>query len=320
MRPILVVSFVALAACASAQTPKPETQPGRTDTQPASDPRGTNDSPFVVKIQPTPKTDEEAAKEQEKEQDDAYTKWWTQALAWFTAGLALVQLIAIGFQVRIASQQNKIIKGQTTILQGQETSMKDGLTVARDAAKAANKSADVAYQSMTGTQRAFLLLNRMNIRKHAINAPGELNRVIWSGFRITPQFQNSGQTPALDARARAFTQSFPFGTTAAAFAHPVAELNDESRNASLSVGIGLPIFANDVIVTDEQINQIIRGEIALFLYAIVEYRDFFEGTPVHETELCYRIMLSRDPRVGNQPRFSDAFQFRPEPADRNRAT
>ena len=163
MRVPLAVAFVLFSACAFAQSQPPtpgarESQRSQPDSksqsanQPtATDPRGTNESPLVVKVQPTPKTDEETAKEKAQEDDEASAKRWTKGLGVATGILGLLQLVAIGFQVSIAHTQNTIIKKQNLIMTGQRDAantqsgyMRDGLIETRVAAQAAQDSAEAA--------------------------------------------------------------------------------------------------------------------------------------------------------------------------------
>jgi hypothetical protein len=104
---------------------------------------------LIVKVQPTPKTDAETAKEQQKEQDEASAKWWTIGLAVITALVGFLQVVLVSLQAYIASQQNKIIEGQTTILQGQETSMKDGLAIAREQTEIARRQNEIITTQTT---------------------------------------------------------------------------------------------------------------------------------------------------------------------------
>lgn len=193
-RPILVVALVLFPACASAQTLKPGDKPPSAEGQTANDPRGTNESPLIVKVQPTPKTDEETAKEKAKEQDDASAKLWTQALAWFTAGLALAQLFAIGFQVRIASQQNAIIKTQNKIMAAQRDAantqsgyMLTGLEHAKTAANAAKDGADAAKDAADTAALALRMTHRPRLIVQLIVPDGFINadRILDSELMVT---------------------------------------------------------------------------------------------------------------------------------------
>jgi hypothetical protein len=138
------------------QSSQPQTRTGNTQEEPAADPRGTDASPLVVKVQPTPKTGDEAAKEEQQEQREASAHRWTVASVVGAIIIGLLQLAAIGFQAYIAKRQNSIIETQTEIMRLQERAanssaiaasaqtehMKGQLDAAKVAADAAKVSAD----------------------------------------------------------------------------------------------------------------------------------------------------------------------------------
>jgi hypothetical protein len=125
-----------------AQPRQPE--PSTTQQQSTTDPRGTDASPFIVKIQPAAKADTEATEERRQKEQEASDRRLTQRLAIATAVLALVQLGAIGFQVRIAARQNKIIEKQNTIMTGQSTASTKQSDISADAL-ATNRQIERAY-------------------------------------------------------------------------------------------------------------------------------------------------------------------------------
>lgn len=129
------------ARAAARKQPQPEA--ARADQQPSSDPRGTRETPLVVQVQPTAKTDKEAANEQAQEHEKASEKWWAFAVGITTGVVALLQIFAVGFQVYIAKRQNAIIEKQSAIMEGQREAaevqsshMEKGLSEARLAADA----------------------------------------------------------------------------------------------------------------------------------------------------------------------------------------
>ena len=179
------------------QRPQPSQQSQTTQQQPTADPRGTEQSPVVVKVQPTPKTDEEAAKEKAKEQTESSAKQWTLGLAIGTGMVGLLQSLMIFVQARIAANQNRIMEAQSRIMTGQRDAaadqgqtlklqaetlgkqhsailaqsvhMAEGLRqageqiqIAKDAAIAAEKSARVAADTLTTNQvieRAYVTMS-----------------------------------------------------------------------------------------------------------------------------------------------------------------
>jgi hypothetical protein len=201
---VLAVSLsIAPEVLSQSQPPSPSTtkrrdqqqnKPAEAQQQPTTDPRGTNESPFVVNVQPTPKTNEETAKEQRKEQADASAKWWTIALGVVTGVVGLLQLVAIGFQVRIAGKQNRIIEKQNEIMTGQRQAadtqsdyMRDGLIETRIAAAAAQSSATTAREALVISQRAYLSVKEIQFGQFGIN----------QSPNVVVQVENTGSLPAI---------------------------------------------------------------------------------------------------------------------------
>lgn len=193
---------------------QPPSNPGRTQAQAANDPRGTSQAPLVVQVHPTPKTDEEAANEQSQEDREAATYRWTVAAVISTGVLGLLQLIAIGFQVRIASKQNRIIKRQSAIMRGQRKAadtqsgyMRDGLTESKNAANIAKESADAAKESA----KAALLSTRISQRAERAyvklsHQPPGLTIEMFNRVSLSVLVKNIGRTPATvtDVRLKCF--------------------------------------------------------------------------------------------------------------------
>jgi hypothetical protein len=165
MRLVLVVVALCAASIAFAQSQppspgsgileggKPQTATASANQQPATDPRGTNESPLIIKVQPTPKTDAEAAREQQKEDDEASSKRWTIGLAVVTAVVGVLQLFLLGKQAKIASKQNEIGDNQTTILRGQAASMSSSDDVAKRQLDIAEEQAAIAREQSAISKR-----------------------------------------------------------------------------------------------------------------------------------------------------------------------
>lgn len=67
-----VTLLLSVGACAFAQTQPPQPESIRIQQVPPVDLRGTDASPLIVNVRPTPQTDDEATREQrEKEQESA---------------------------------------------------------------------------------------------------------------------------------------------------------------------------------------------------------------------------------------------------------
>lgn len=106
------------ALAAQQQSPQPpQEQPAASGTQqiPRPDPDGTFKAPLVVKIQPTPKTDAEAAEEQRQERERASDRERTYYLGIATVFVAFLQSVIIALQLRVSKQQRTFMRGQNDI-------------------------------------------------------------------------------------------------------------------------------------------------------------------------------------------------------------
>ena len=288
---IVLIGLMALLA-AQSQPPvpraregkrdQPQSQPTATQQQSSADQRGTEQSPIVVKVQPSPKTDQETAKEKDKEQQESSDKRWTRGLAGLTALVAILQSILIGVQARIASKQNKILESQSTIMDGQ-------LRATEEAANAAKKSAEVAERALIATQRAFLSVKEINLTRFK-NDDGQL-----VGFGFKPVLINAGQTPALNVRLRIDKLGESNHTTTSAFPTGTESLS------SASVAPRVEIAGAEILISLDDVAKITSKEIALFIHAYVEYRDIFEGTALHRTMFCSSISVDADPAKNDKP-------------------
>jgi hypothetical protein len=183
--------FGALVAVAAPSQPPPRDNAKPQNyipQQPTPDPRGTSQSPLVVTVQQTPKTDAETAEEQRKEDQDVSDRNWTRGLAIVTSLLGLLQLTAIGFQVRIARKQNQIIESQSTIMAGQRDAadaqsqhMREGLTHSATAANATVAAGKTARNQMYLQLRARLGLRTVEV-KHFAEGSKPFVKLVFQNF------------------------------------------------------------------------------------------------------------------------------------------
>jgi hypothetical protein len=153
---------------------------------PANDPRGTDGPPLIVKVQPSPQTDEEAAKEQDQIDRQESAERWTRGLGFITAIVGFLQLVAIGLQVRIAGRQNRLFRSQNAIIEAQSSIM--------DAQRATNEA---TLATMREIERAYVTMSHQlpGIEPKSERVSAEDNR--WR-HRLTVGItvQNNGNTPA----------------------------------------------------------------------------------------------------------------------------
>ena len=215
-----VVTLIALLdSCALAQSQKqPIRQPEGAQGQPAGDLRGTTQARLIVQVQPTPKSDEDAAQIAER-QERAEDRRFTRRLGWFTLLIGVLQAGIIAYQLRISSQQNAIIRTQDTIMEGQRTAanlqftyMEQGLAetkrtaeAARDAAAAAIKANELTESEHQNNHPIVKRANRAYVSLF-IPEPADLlahfvtDRRVGYMREISVVFQNTGNSDALDFR------------------------------------------------------------------------------------------------------------------------
>jgi hypothetical protein len=160
---LALLSFVILSATSQPPVPsagksqrsQPQPTAQGAQQQTATDPRGTDNTPIVVKVQPSAKTDEETANEQRQEQREASAQRWTVGSVIGTVIIGLLQVGAIGFQVYIAKKQNTIIETQTSIMQLQERA-------ASSSAIAAKAQTEHMLAGLAETRKATEALKTIN--------------------------------------------------------------------------------------------------------------------------------------------------------------
>jgi hypothetical protein len=95
---------------------EPESQPNPTKDKPGEDVRGTK-APIVIRVQPTRKTQEEAANEKAQRDKESTSNWRMLVVNATLAIIAFLQLIVFGRQARRSKQTihktDKIAKDQT---------------------------------------------------------------------------------------------------------------------------------------------------------------------------------------------------------------
>jgi hypothetical protein len=165
---LLAACTIALAAQSQPPTPRtgkskgnpPQNKATTTQQQPATDQRGTEQSPVVVKVLPTPKTQEEAAQEKDDRDDKASASRWTMWLAGLTVLVGCGQLIVYGIQARrlreTIDKMDAIAKDQTKDMQASIAQSTRAADATRAAADAAVLSANVAKQTLVVAHRAYL--------------------------------------------------------------------------------------------------------------------------------------------------------------------
>jgi hypothetical protein len=261
---------------------------------------GTEKTPFVVKLLPAPKTQEEVAQETkdraDKTANDKKLVEFTRDLVAATlvlAAIGLLQLVVFGLQahrlrqtVDAAAEQSAAMERSITEANRMASAMEK---VANDIAISAKASADsiVAVKERTAKQmRAYLTV--------IIGTGVFQDRSKQLKFESKPFLVNSGHTPAHKVRYRAkarilpvpLPQDFDFPLSAEDVG---AAMLGPQQNAVLSAIV-------DDFCNDEEVGAIKVGkEKALYIWGIVNYEDVFGES--HYTRFCQMTTWMNDEKI-----------------------
>jgi hypothetical protein len=248
-------------------------QPEAPVSQPkgSEDQRGTEQSPLVVKVAPTPKTGaerEDEAKERErvaqadrqKEKSDADLVKYTSELALFTKGL---------FYATAALVVATLGLGVAAFFQSRDT---------RASVAEAKRAADIAEASLVKLQRAFIFPRDFLINWHWHF--DDENKYWWG---IRPIYENGGSSATADLTTN-LNYELRDSPLPADFTFPLAE---STFNAL--VGPKSTILGGQIAIEGADLLAIQKGTKHLYFWGILRYNDIFENTGEHITTFCRYI-------------------------------
>jgi hypothetical protein len=182
--PLMLV--IALLAFIFLQTPAPKAA-----QHPSLDQRGTSQAPFVVKVVPTPKTQEEIAQEVEDRKQKAANDTNLVVATFILAGIGALQLFVFGYQ---AVQLRKTVQAAV----GQSAAMERYITEANRSATAMEKVAvHIETSSKAGTASLSSINQQMRAYLCAVIDKGLYqDRTNNIKFQASPSIINAGLTPA----------------------------------------------------------------------------------------------------------------------------
>jgi hypothetical protein len=254
---------------------EPETaasQPIRPEDQ-----RGTEQSPLIVKVNPTPKTDAEreaeakerervAHSEKQKEKSDADLVKYTAELAFFTSWLAYATLALVVATFGL---------GVAAFFQSRDT---------KASVAEAKRAADIAENSLVKLQRAFVAVQQIRHHSHLDTTKGK----IWWSFHII--WENSGASPTRNLRFFVapylenvdIPQSFKFDMA-------------QTERPTTFLGPKATLVSGEIHITGDDLVAVQNGTKFLYLWGRADYRDIFEKTPDHVTKFFMRVGVRGDP-------------------------
>jgi hypothetical protein len=156
---------------------------------------------------------------------------------------------------------------------------------ARIAANAAKESAEVARQSLSYTQRAFVF-----IKMDGGPVVDAANQAL-AGFRFFPTAENFGNTPAINWEPYVGGDLFN-GEIPDNFGYPAANEGGPLRSAipprsKINAGFGH--------IRKNLVDPIYRREKRFFVWGRAKYNDIFESSPTYHIEYCWEVVLYYQP-------------------------
>jgi hypothetical protein len=260
---VLLFLLVCSISYAQSQQPSPtprensnqvQEQAKSAPQQTATDQRGTEQSPIIVKIMESPKTQEEIQRDiNERDEQTANNR----KLTYFTGGLAFVALLQfIGIAI-------------------QAWFLRKSFIATKLAAEAAKTSADVAEKMLTLGERAYLVVDGFS--KPTLGLGEKL--------QVKCSIINQGRTPATIIRI--------FENKVQIFDEiPHPPVYDTGMTIKRFVGTGfenrVPMdFMETDKITENEFEGIMRGKLKVFVYRKFNYTDIFGKT--HETGFCAEL-------------------------------
>lgn len=166
---------------------------------------------------------------------------------------------------------------------------------ARIAATAAKESADVARDSLIYTQRAYVRVASFPWLWRL-----DLSRPDKYLYDITPMIENGGNTQTVDMKININfalrDEPLPPG-----FDFPF-----QHEAGSTLIGAHQAVGASNVVILDEELLAVGKGEKFFYIWGSMTYRDVFPDTPEHTTEFCTQISRvmgdALDPHEPGNPR------------------
>ena len=243
-------------------------------------------SPIIVQVPSTQRTEQEAAEEKRRADDESAIKHPELALTLVIAIAAAVQAFGIIWQIFIYKKQSRL--------------MARSLSATRKSALAAEKSAEAAMlssKSLIGSERSWVLV-----------AIDETEDEVFDPWIFKLRATNHGNSPAeilwvySTYSALYLGDDLPeepdYGVTDRIFGHrrwiPSGEGFDVDK-----LNIALPTAEDPVEFADLQ-----AGRKWLWVYGVIRYRDSISPS-THESRFCYLVNFQTGPRIDGPAGYND---------------
>jgi hypothetical protein len=267
---LVLLSLVSTAN--RAQSPQPSAgqgskahpQPQQTKQGTAPNQQGTEQAPLIVRVQPTQKTQAEAAEEEKERRDkaelDRKVADFSGKLADYTMYLAIVavlQFFALLFQA--------FFLGGT-------------LRATREA--------------LVTTERAFVFLDDFEpdwtLQHPTVGSPPRLRR-----FIAKPRWRNSGTTPT-----RNMTITVNWSHWQGEMPTNFSFAYGEGASMRMFLGPQASEWSAPIEIPANVATDALNGSTQIYIWGRVDYEDIFNATNPHFTQWCYRLNITRDASTG----------------------
>jgi hypothetical protein len=263
MRTLLLIVMVVLPL------QKPQTKADATQHATQTDQRGTSGTPFVVKINPTPKTDEEATQDKKDREEKTANDRNLVTLTGILAVVGALQLFVFGYQAIKLKETVKSSSEQSAAMErhiGEVTRSADAMEKIVSTIEQGNRDALRAYLTVTiGTA----------VYQERREGQGDLK------FEVKPNLVNTGSTPARKVCIRIAADILP-EPPPEDFTFPLSEANFKDSGI---VGAHHTYILSGTVpdfVPDSEVPIIKEGKNkVLCVWGLVTYEDIF-GNP-HNT-------------------------------------
>lgn len=293
LRALIVLTICLLTVGARSQSQPPPEEHSQTHQPkfrnyheyPATAELGTDKSPIIVRIIPTPKTDAEAAQDK-KDRENKSTQ--DQSLVAYSATLDVLTaiLVAVGaLQLFVFGYQAWQLRQTVAAMKGQSEDMRASIAEANRAANAMENmsvslkiNADKIVEAIeinkqtSLDQRNFWLRQMRSYLSVVIGVAIYQERDRGIRFEARPSIKNNGSTPAYNVRYRA-----------SAALLPVAMQNDfkfyipKEWGGNSTIGPHSSVEGNAIVpdfVPDDEVKAIKAGDgKCLYVWGVVTYRD-----------------------------------------------
>jgi hypothetical protein len=170
-----------------------QAKPSGAEKSAEPDQRGTQESPLIVKIFPTPKTEAETRQTQEERENKSTADWWMVRFTAILGFIGFLQLLAFGWQ-GWQLRRGVTVAGQAA------NEARDAIKATQASADAANTHARAAEEANRINRELLIATNRPWVVVQATIPEGAPVVVTADqiGARIRVRAKNIGRSPAAD--------------------------------------------------------------------------------------------------------------------------